>query len=226
MAQVDRQQLLDDSVRRAVRESGFGRLLVSDEDLRASLAATLAARSPAAPVWIFAYGSLIWSPLFRFVERRVGMVRGYHRGLYLRSFINRGSPDSPGLVLALDRGGMCRGIAYRLPERGLREELRLLWRREMLMGTYRARWVNVSTHQGPVRAVAFVVNRHMTATYAGRPGDDDVFRVVSTAEGHYGTCSEYVVETAASLEAAGIADRALSQLARRLRDARESRGPD
>lgn len=210
---VDRSFLERDGVRRAVRAAGYGHLLLSDEQLAQSLAATLAERTPGEPVWVFGYGSLIWSPLLKSAERRVARLRGYHRGFYLWSRINRGSPDRPGLVLGLDRGGSCGGIVYRLHERGLDEELRLLWRREMVTGTYLPRWTTVLTHGGPVRAIAFVVDRGKPG-YAGRLTDEQIVATVLGARGHFGSCADYLVQTAQSLERYGIADRRLSRLAR------------
>lgn len=89
------------------------------------------------PVWLFAYGSLIWRPECTAVERVRGRVHGYHRGLYLWSHEHRGTPQLPGLVFGLDRGGSCSGFAYRLPEDNLEAALNALWRREMPVPSYR-----------------------------------------------------------------------------------------
>lgn len=220
MGGVGRRELEDDAVRRAVREAGFGHLLLPDDVLDASLEATLSLREPGLPVWVFAYGSLIWRPLMQHVERRDAQVHGFHRGFYLRSFVNRGSPAEPGLVLALDRGGSCRGVTYRLDEDAVAGELRLLWRREMIMGTYEPRWLRARTPGGAVQALAFVVNRALPQTYAGRISDEEIVRIARTARGHYGSCAEYVMQTALSLESAGMPDRRLSRLAEKLKDQR------
>ncbi len=216
MSGVDRNKLKEDGVRRAVREAGLGHLLVSDDELDASRRRVFADHPPDAPVWIFAYGSLMWSPLMQFAERRRARVHGWHRGFYLWSRINRGTPEDPGLVLGLDRGGMCEGIACRLDAATAAEDIELLWRREMISGTYVPRWMRAHTEDGPVRAVAFVVNRAMP-TYAGRLDDDTIIEVAMRARGHYGPCRDYLVETAQSLEKVGMADARLSRLAARLR---------
>lgn len=218
---VDRTFLEADGVRHAVRQAGYGHLLLSDEAMAHSLARILAGRDDDAPVWVFAYGSLMWSPLMRFAERRVARVRGYHRGFYLWSRINRGSPEQPGLVLGLDRGGCCSGLAFRLDEAAAAEELALLWRREMVLGTYHPRWVSAQTTAGPVRAVAFVVDRSKPG-YAGRLSDEQILAAVVKARGHFGACADYLLNTANALERFGIADRRLSRLARLL--ARQRRG--
>ncbi len=216
MPGVDRNKLKEDGVRRAVREAGLGHLLVSDDELDASRRRVFADHPADAPVWIFAYGSLMWSPLMQFAERRRARVHGWHRGFYLWSKINRGTPEDPGLVLGLDRGGMCEGIACRLDPATAAEDIELLWRREMISGTYVPRWMRAHTDDGPVRAVAFVVNRAMP-TYAGRLDDDTIIEVAIRARGHYGPCRDYLVETAQSLEKVGMADARLSRLAARLR---------
>lgn len=209
---ADRSLLEQDGVRRAVREAGYGHLLLSDEALAKSLAATLAERPKRAPIWVFGYGSLIWSPMMHFAEKRVARLRGYHRGFYLWSKINRGTPQRPGLVLGLDRGGSCGGIAYRLHEKRFDGELSLLWRREMLLGTYMPRWVRLESSGGPVRAIAFVVDRSKPG-YAGRLTDHQIVSTAVHACGHFGSCADYLMHTARSLEKHGIADRRLSRLA-------------
>ena len=116
---------------------------LSDEALAASLAATLARRPHAAGWWVFAYGSLLWNPLFPFDEARPATLRGVHRRFCLWSKASRGTTDHPGLVLGLEPGGACRGVVYRLPSKTVKAELALLWRREMVTGAYHPRWVSV-----------------------------------------------------------------------------------
>lgn len=212
---IDRSFLEQDGVRRAVREAGYGHLLLSDEALAESLAAILARRQRGAPVWVFGYGSLIWSPMMHFAEKRVARLRGYHRGFYLWSKINRGTPQRPGLVLGLDRGGSCGGMAYRLHDERLESELSLLWRREMLLGTYMPRWVRLETSSGAVRGIAFVVDRSKPG-YAGRLSDHQIVTTALQACGHFGSCADYLMQTARSLEKHGIADRRLTRLAEML----------
>jgi len=98
---------------------------------------TTMSRHPGGPVWLFAYGSLIWRPECNSVERQRARVHGYHRGLYLWSHEHRGTPETPGLVFGLDRGGSCSGFAYRLDESNLDDSLMALWQREMPYPAYR-----------------------------------------------------------------------------------------
>src|SRR6478752_2367746 len=118
---------------------------LTDEELSASLTKTLNAKPKGAGWWVFAYGSLLWNPLFPFVESRRASVHGFHRRFCLWSLASRGTPDCPGLVLGLERGGSCRGVALRLPAPLALDELYLLWRREMVVGSYQPRWVKVQT---------------------------------------------------------------------------------
>lgn len=207
-------------MRQAVRDAGHGHLLMSDDDVSASLAATLARQPTGKPVWVFGYGSLIWNPLMEYAERVPGRIHGFHRGFYLWSKVNRGSPEVPGLVLGLDRGGSCQGVAYRLHDDKLARELALLWRREMVIGTYRPCWVSLDLGNHKVRAIAFVVDRKK-AGYTGRLGDAQIVSIALKACGHYGSCADYLVQTAHSLEQAGIADPRMSRLAKLVARARD-----
>jgi cation transport protein ChaC len=221
MTKVDRSVLENDGVRQAVRDAGHGHLLLSDEAVAASLAATLATHPQGKPVWVFGYGSLIWNPLMEFAERRRARVRGYHRGFYIWSKINRGTPEVPGLVLALDSGGSCHGMAYRMHDDKLDTELAILWRREMVAGTYMPKWITIDIDGSATRAIAFVVNRAKPG-YAGRLDDGQIVSIALRAHGAYGSCADYLINTATSLEVAGIADPRLSRLAKLLAQAADS----
>ncbi|MGD8477038.1 MAG: gamma-glutamylcyclotransferase [Burkholderiales bacterium] len=219
---IERSTLEQDGIRTAVRNAGQGLMLLSDEELERSLRDAFAQRNSDAPVWVFGYGSLIWNPLLRFAERRIAKVRGYHRGFYLWSKINRGSPDRPGLVLALDRGGSCCGVAYRLHTDHVTEEFKLLWRREMLARAYLPRWVDAQTDSGTVNAITFVIDRKAPG-YTGRLSDEDIVTTAMGAHGHYGSCAEYLLNTATSLEQHGISDARMRRLARLLNARRTHR---
>jgi cation transport protein ChaC len=212
---VGRDSLERDGIRSAVKDAGHGAMLLSENDMEASLRKSLAERNLDTPAWVFGYGSLIWNPMLRFAERQLARVRGYHRGFYLWSKVNRGSPERPGLVLGLDRGGSCMGVAYRLHVEHIAEELRILWRREMLEPSYAARWVDAYTDSGTVKALAFVVDR-TRPEYTGRLSDEDIIRIALGAHGHFGSCADYLLDTAMSLEQHGICDRRMRHLARLL----------
>ena len=220
---IGRSTLERDGIRTAVRRAGHGGLLLSDAELEQSLNRAMTGRDPREPVWVFAYGSLIWNPLMRFAERRIARIRGYHRGFYLWSTINRGSPEKPGLVLALDRGGSCGGIAYRLHPEHVSEEFKLLWRREMIAPAYHARWIDAHTDSGVVKALSFVIDRK-TQFYAGRMSDGEIVTTALGAHGHYGSCADYLLATARSLEQHGISDQRMRRLARLLQARRHHNG--
>lgn len=183
----------------------------SEAQLQESLARVLQ-RAPSGDVWIFAYGSLIWNPLFPVAEERVARIHGFHRSFCIWSRIGRGSPDRPGLVLGLDRGGNCRGVALRLEARHVFDELALVWRREMVTGAYRPTWVRAATDAGFVDAITFVADRKADG-YAGDLTQAEVAAILKSGAGFLGTCSEYLAQTTAGLAARGIRDEGLMRLA-------------
>ena len=162
-------------------------------------------------LWVFGYASLIWRPEFEAAERRPAWVGGWHRALRMRSRINRGTPEVPGLVFALLPGGSCRGVAYRVPRPRVEAELERLWAREMPTGVYDPRLIPTRTPQGPVRALTFTLSRRSPACLP--PLDDaTLLDILRTARGRYGTTLEYLVETAGALHACGIQDREITRL--------------
>jgi len=192
------------------------RRALTDEALSASLNATLAARPKGAGWWVFAYGSLLWNPIFPIAESRTALLRGYHRRFCLWSLASRGMPDAPGLVLGLVPGGACRGVAYRLPAPAAIDELHLLWRREMVVGSYAPRWVRLATEGKPIVGLAFVVKRDhpQCATELALERQADV---IATASGHLGSSRDYLERTRVALVSHGIVDPYLERLAAAVR---------
>jgi cation transport protein ChaC len=174
-------------------------------------------------IWIFGYGSLMWNPEFDFDTRRVAVVHGYHRNFCLWSRINRGTPEQPGLVLTLERGGSCRGLAYRLTHDTARAQLSKLWRREMSLGSYRPRWLECRAGTDTFEALAFVVNRNCTG-YTGKLPIETMVNAIATARGKYGACADYLFRTEAALAEHGIRDDNVIQLVHRVREHLD-RGP-
>ncbi len=190
-----------------------GTLVLSDAEIEADLGATLTGSPPGHDVWLFGYGSLMWNPAIEFAEKRAGEVRGWHRRFCLWLHGGRGTPENPGLMLALDRGGQCGGMLFRIPADDARDELLLAWRRELFTGAYHSRWVTARTSDGPVRAVTFVANRaHLR--YAGRLDEASVAARLATATGSLGSCREYLAETLKALQSVGLRDRKLERLQR------------
>jgi cation transport protein ChaC len=185
---------------------------LNDEQLSASLAATLARKPKGAGWWIFAYGSLLWNPLFPVAEMRPARLRGLHRRFCLWSLAARGTPERPGLVLGLERGGSCLGVALRLPAPLALDELHLLWRREMVVGSYHPRWVTLDADGRTLHAVTFVVRRDHPQ-YAGKLSLEQEADVFECAGGAFGTCADYLERTRVALISHGIVDPYLEALA-------------
>ena len=203
-----------------VARSGSGMRLLTEAERAQSLHQTLAARPPGEAVWLFGYGSLIWNPAIDFVERRTATIQGWHRAFCLATRAGRGSPENPGLVLGLDQGGECSGVAFRLADETVETELALLWRREMLAGSYVPRWLDVADEAGQRfgSAIAFTVNPE-TEQYAGALAQQAVIDRLATASGELGSSAEYLFRTCAGLHAAGIPDPELDQLAETVAEA-------
>lgn len=177
-------------------------------------------------LWLFGYGSLMWKPELDFAESRPALLNGWHRRFCLWQLRYRGSRAHPGLMLALDRGGSCRGVAYRIAAPGVREKVTAVWKREMTGNGYVPRWVKLTTMQGPVRGLTFVANVE-GERYAGRMSDETVADHIAHACGESGSCAEYLLETVLRCEELGIHDHFLWRLqelvAERMRTQGETR---
>ena len=184
---------------------------LDDEALSASLATTLAAKPKGAGWWIFGYGSLLWNPIFPVAEWRPALVHGLHRRFCLRSLATRGTRERPGLVLALERGGSCKGVVFRLPSPLALDELHLLWRREMVVGSYRPVWVRARSGDRTIVALAFAVRREHPQ-YAALSLDEQA-DTIANACGAFGSSCEYLMRTREALAAHGVTDRYLETLA-------------
>lgn len=186
----------------------------TEEDFESFVAAILREHEPDDEFWIFAYGSLIWKPACDFVELRTGILRGWHRSFCLGWNTRfRGSDDAPGLMLALDRGGSCHGVLYRLPPEALAQSVRKLVEREMGLkpSAFPPRWVTVEAETGKLRALTFCVDRQ-SKRYISGLSEEEVADVLARATGHRGSMAEYLHATVAHLEELGIRDHHLWRL--------------
>ncbi|OCW55887.1 gamma-glutamylcyclotransferase [Hoeflea olei] len=206
-----------DRVQRAVADPGPkllpGFRTATDADYAEAVAGMLATR-PEGGFWLFGYGSLIWRPETAHEEKRMARAIGWHRRFCLGpDYRYRGSHDHPGLMMALDRGGSCTGMAYRLPEAGLEQELHRLIRRELsqLPSAFPWRWIRIRTEEGPLTALTFAMDRNSPRYVAGLP-DEEVAAVLATACGYLGSMAEYLFSTVSMLESLGIHDRSLWRL--------------
>jgi cation transport protein ChaC len=179
-------------------------------------AKTLSGTRPSkADLWVFGYGSLMWRPGFEFIEQVPARLIGEHRALCVYSFHHRGTPEKPGLVLGLDRGGACRGVAFRIAAKHRGDTIDYLRGREQTTNVYRevmrSVWLENEARQR-VSALAFVVDRGHVQ-YAGRLSLAEQLRLVSQGHGRSGNNRDYVLSTVRSIEAQGFRDPQLHQLA-------------
>jgi glutathione-specific gamma-glutamylcyclotransferase len=168
-------------------------------------------KSQGGDLWVFGYASLIWRPEFEFTERRAARVHGWHRALQMWSTINRGTPECPGLVFALLRGGSCQGVVFRIPKAQGSQALDDLWFREMPGDVYEPRWLNCQTDQGVVPALAYTLPRSKPS-FCGVLSPAQYRQIFCQACGRYGTTLDYAQRTYDSLLAEGIHDHALEKL--------------
>lgn len=166
--------------------------------------------------WVFGYGSLIWRPGFAHVETRRARLHGYRRSLCVRSFVHRGTPDRPGLVLGLDRGGSCVGLAFRVPHELREEVLAYLRERELTTKVYLERVLPVHLAGGEaVEAICYTVDRRHRQ-YAGKLDEAVAAEIVTGSVGRSGPNEDYVLNTLQHLEALGIRDHWLEAVGRLL----------
>ncbi len=191
----------------------LGHDVVPQEERAASLRATLERVPAGRDVWVFGYGSLMWNPAFHHVEIRPARAGGWHRSFCLRNTFGRGSPENPGLTLALERGGSCAGLALRIAAEQVESELGILWNREMITGAYTPRWLRLRTDAGEIEAVTFTANR-ASRRYAGRLPLDETARLMARAHGPLGSCRDYLERTVAELDRLGVRDGSMHALLR------------
>jgi glutathione-specific gamma-glutamylcyclotransferase len=169
-------------------------------------------------LWVFGYGSLMWRPGFDFLERVPARLIGLHRALCVYSFVHRGTPERPGLVLGLDRGGMCRGIAFRVAAAAREKTVAYLRAREQVTTVYLETVRRIELEDKArrrVRALCFIIDRSHVQ-YAGRLTLEESLHHVRQGHGSSGPNREYVLETVQALEALGYRETDLHRIAERL----------
>lgn len=167
-------------------------------------------------LWVFGYGSLIWRPGFPFQERRVARLMGAHRALCVYSWVHRGTTERPGLVLGLDRGGTCRGIAFRVRAEDRDAVVTYLREREQVTAVYLERLRQIRFPDGTTAAaLTYLVDRRHPQ-YAGKLDETAQLEIVAEAIGKSGPNRDYVVNTAVHLTELGMPDAILNRLAARL----------
>ncbi len=190
---------------RVAEEAGYPDGWRFSDDRRNEIRARALAGRLGEDLWVFAYGSLMWDPAFYFEELRCATVRGLRRSFCLRIELGRGAPGSPALMVALDTGGECHGLAFRIARERIETESDMLFRREMITSGYRADFVDVATPEGTVEALAFVADTG-SDKYVGELDADEAAAIVATGSGVLGTNLEYLEELAGRLEDLNVPD--------------------
>ncbi len=189
----------------------------SRERIEASMHETLAQRGQTQPVWLFAYGSLIWNPLLQYEERQPAVLHGWHRSFCIRLIDGRGSAHAPGRMLALKAGGQSIGVAFRLNDEVTLDELWIVWVREMVHGLYRPIWATARLGDGQaVQTLAFVADTQ-------HPMHEDDTSITTTsqfiakASGHLGSNRDYLMRLETCLATHDIHDAYIAELAAAVR---------
>jgi len=220
---LKREELTSERIEEIVsdaRKAGY-HFFLSAEEREASLKEAMTRYQPGDDAWVFAYGSLMWNPALEFAEAQPCKVDGWRRSFCFWVPLGRGTPELPGLMLALERGGDCEGIAYRLSPEQVQSELAILWNREMLAGVYQPRWVPTRLRDGrTVTAVTFVVDT-AHCQYCGDLPMERAAHHIAFAEGRRGACRDYLANTAAHARALGINDPYIEELVQRVAGLRD-----
>lgn len=185
--------------------------LLSDEEIATSRTACLADVGPTEDVWLFGYGSLMWKPEKEFAERRTARLLGWHRRFCLWQWQYRGSKSKPALMMALDRGGSCVGIVFRIAAPDVSQKLAKVWKREMMGKGYRPHWVRVQSEGTALKAITFIADQR-SYRYAGRLDESLVAKHIAAACGPNGPNAEYLLETLLHCQEIGIRDLMLLRL--------------
>ncbi len=203
----DRYDALDEQARTEGWPPGWR---MDHADREANRRAVLAGRMNR-DLWVFAYGSLIWDPAVHVEEYRYGTLSGYSRRFCMLLEGGRGSHDRPGLMAALDQGGHCDGVVFRIPAPLVDRETEFMWRREMFSGAYRPTFLSATTPQGPVEALTFLMDRD-NRRYAPHFSEDEAARMIAMAEGELGPNFDYLDSLVRHLDELGITDHDIRQL--------------
>lgn len=166
-------------------------------------------------VWVFGYGSLIWNPAIDFIEKRIGRIYGYHRAFCMWTPLGRGTPENPGIMLALDHGGSCNGLAFHVSIEKVEEELTILWSREMALDSYIPTWVKIYTNEEILFGLTFTINRNHQR-YARQLPNETITKHLATARGDLGTSAEYLENLITYLTKLGIQDKKMDELHQRV----------
>lgn len=212
---LTRETLTSPSFLEALRDVPV-KLRRTDVDITFSLEQTMRLR-PTDDVWLFGYGSLIWNPLLAFAERQVGTLEGWHRSFSFRSIMARGTVAQPGRMLSVEPGGQVTGVAYRLDSHTVNADLQVVWRREMIFGSYRPIWQEITLSDGrKVWSIVFVSDPGHVL-YERDSSPQAVARVAERATGILGSNADYIGQLSKALSQQGIEDAYVQEIAARVK---------
>jgi glutathione-specific gamma-glutamylcyclotransferase len=225
---ITRQSLADGTLIAEFRARMGAGSVLSEEERQARFAAMLAQAPVDQDVWVLAYGSMMWNPTVMYVEARPVVLEGWHRTFCLCSRAGRGCEENPGLMLAIEPGGRCEALAYRLPRERMRDELHLLWQREMVSGSYQAMWLVTrclrsagpagATTTSPIADGGEIVALTFVADPQNKNYEADLSlqrqaQRIAKARGVLGSNLDYLLMTRQRLREHGLSDAYIEQLA-------------
>ncbi len=228
---ITRDDVVHDRIRQRLKQEiseGQPHILLSDEAFDKTRAQTLEAFEQHDELWVFGYGSLIWSPTFEFVDQAVALLPGHARKFCLWAPSGRGSPERQGLWLALDdadSASQCSGVAFRIDNDLRDHETLMLWRREMVSGAYLPR-VRTALINGEEKPCLCLLANKQHERYAGPLPQPTIIEAIALAEGHLGTCREYLFNLVDKLSSLSVHDQELIELANQVRQFRDKQVPD
>jgi len=217
---MDRESLLNGEIRK-LAESRPGMYKLMPDDVRRKMVQdTIASAPDKSEFRVFAYGSLIWNPAIEFESTYPCRIDGYHRSFCFWTMLGRGSQELPGLMMGLESGGSCDGVAYGIAQDKLETELDILFRREMMAYAYKPQWVKATYRDRETSAGAdmltFVVNTD-SDRYCSNCKEATVVKTLATAEGPLGKNCDYLYQLVEHLDALGYEDQEMTSLADKVR---------
>lgn len=214
--QITRESLLDDAVRMRLQQKYQSVVFLTPQQQQESLEQCLESWCGNQPLYVFAYGSLIWNPAIHCEAVGTGRLFGRHRRMAMRSMFGRGTPERPGLMLTLLPGGCCDGVILAVQADRVAEELAMLWRREMVSGSYRPRWLPVHRKEGALSCLVFDHNP-AHPSFVGPLEFEQELAILSQACGPLGPNQDYIFQTVQALDLWQLRDRRMSRLEKALR---------
>ncbi|OFV46691.1 Uncharacterized protein involved in cation transport [Oligella ureolytica] len=205
MSPLNRESLINGNYLQSFKETP-GVEWCSREQIIASMQTALKKRPEGEPVWLFAYGSLIWNPQCHFVENVPALLKGWRRSFCMRLMAGRGSPEQPGRMLSLAPGGETKGLALLFAEESLEQELLMVWLREMVGGSYCPDWAELQLVDGrKVQAIIFRVHPQ-SPLHENDDSIETISPLISKAKGILGTNRDYVINLNSALDEHGFED--------------------